>query len=268
MRFDDLTKRPDKPQRPLTYTESLQAKLNSQLATKPAPKFTAVEWAIMEGGGSLPEPVTELFDPKSASPLEWEKSTGVTYALGNVRIGNQDIAIDITFSDMDNGKVEVEFMVGGDFGITGRGGAQQVFATVIEAFKKFVTEHPKVQYLIFSADEYSRAKLYHMMSLRAGEIGFHLVPTNELEKGILPRSSSFGGFPFVLKRGSSNTPRQKPQPFNPTFFVYDMERPEIEPVPVKAKTSNQAEKIGQTLPQFKDSDPFAVFASRVDPRLK
>ena len=55
MRFDDLTKRPAKPQRPLTYTESLQAKLDASMATKPTPKFTALEWAIMEGGGSLEE---------------------------------------------------------------------------------------------------------------------------------------------------------------------------------------------------------------------
>jgi hypothetical protein len=53
MRFDDFTKRPAKPQRPLTYTESLQAKLDASMATKPDPKFTALEWAIMEGGGSL-----------------------------------------------------------------------------------------------------------------------------------------------------------------------------------------------------------------------
>jgi len=55
MRFDDFTKRPAKPQRPLTYTESLQAKLDASMATKPTPKFTALEWAIMEGGGSLEE---------------------------------------------------------------------------------------------------------------------------------------------------------------------------------------------------------------------
>ena len=55
MRFDDLIKKPARPQRPLSYTESLQAKLDAEMATKPLPKFTAVEWAIMEGGGSLDE---------------------------------------------------------------------------------------------------------------------------------------------------------------------------------------------------------------------
>jgi hypothetical protein len=55
MRFNDLIKRPAKLQRPLTYTESLQAKLRQELSVKPTPKFTALEWAIMEGGGSLEE---------------------------------------------------------------------------------------------------------------------------------------------------------------------------------------------------------------------
>ena len=55
MRFDDLIRRPAKKQKPLNYTESLQAKLASEMAVKPAPKFTALEWSIMEGGGSLEE---------------------------------------------------------------------------------------------------------------------------------------------------------------------------------------------------------------------
>jgi hypothetical protein len=55
MRFDDLIKKSAKPQKPLTYTESLQAKLDSEMSSKPTPKFTALEWAIMEGGGSLEE---------------------------------------------------------------------------------------------------------------------------------------------------------------------------------------------------------------------
>jgi len=53
MRFDDLIKKPAAPQKPLSYTESLQAKLNASMESKPTPKFTALEWSIMEGGGSL-----------------------------------------------------------------------------------------------------------------------------------------------------------------------------------------------------------------------
>lgn len=53
MRFNDLTQQPAKPQRPLTYTESLQDKLKQAMAVKPAPKFTPLEYAMMEGGHSL-----------------------------------------------------------------------------------------------------------------------------------------------------------------------------------------------------------------------
>lgn len=55
MRFDDLIKPPAKKQKPLTYTESLEFKLKQELAAKPVPKYTSLEWAIMEGGGSLEE---------------------------------------------------------------------------------------------------------------------------------------------------------------------------------------------------------------------
>jgi hypothetical protein len=64
MRFDDLIKKPAKPQKPLTYTESLQAKLDIEMSAKPTPKFTAVEWAIMEGGGSLEENFADGKNPQ------------------------------------------------------------------------------------------------------------------------------------------------------------------------------------------------------------
>lgn len=56
MRASDLTTKKKVPAKLPTYMESLQARLDSQLAVKPSPKFTALEWAIMEGGGSLELP--------------------------------------------------------------------------------------------------------------------------------------------------------------------------------------------------------------------
>jgi hypothetical protein len=53
MRFDDLIKKPAKPQKPLSYTESLQAKLKQEMAAKTTPKYTALEYAMMEGGHSI-----------------------------------------------------------------------------------------------------------------------------------------------------------------------------------------------------------------------
>lgn len=53
MRFDDLIKKPAPPQRTQTYKESLESKLKAQMAKKPVPKFTPLEYAMMEGGHSL-----------------------------------------------------------------------------------------------------------------------------------------------------------------------------------------------------------------------
>jgi predicted chitinase len=55
MRIHDITARPKTPDTPLSYTESLESKLRAQLSEKPAPKYTALEWACMEGGHSIDE---------------------------------------------------------------------------------------------------------------------------------------------------------------------------------------------------------------------
>jgi hypothetical protein len=80
MRFDDFIKKPARKQPVLTYTESLQDKLNQEMAKKPAPKFTALEWAIMEGGGSLE---TENFaDGKNPEDKGDSKRLGVPTKAG------------------------------------------------------------------------------------------------------------------------------------------------------------------------------------------
>jgi predicted chitinase len=55
MRFNELVNKTTPPSPALSYTESLEVKLKAHLAEKPAPKFTALEWACMEGGNSLDE---------------------------------------------------------------------------------------------------------------------------------------------------------------------------------------------------------------------
>ena len=107
MRFDDLIKRPS---RPLTYTESLQAKLEAQLATKPVPKFTALEWAIMEGGGSLEEaeasdsdlrarwgdfdPEDKPFLPQTKTNLQGASTLWTAYAVVQNILGRDNVTDD------------------------------------------------------------------------------------------------------------------------------------------------------------------------------
>ena len=115
MRFDDLIKKTAKPQRPLTYTESLQAKLAAEMSIKPAPKFTAVEWAIMEGGGSLEEAEAsdaELrqrygeFEPEdkpmlpttqvggAPAPTLWTAYAAIENILGRARVTDDEDAVE------------------------------------------------------------------------------------------------------------------------------------------------------------------------------
>jgi hypothetical protein len=115
MRFDDLIRRPAKKQKPLSYTESLQAKLASEMAVKPTPKFTALEWSIMEGGGSLEEAEAsdaELrqrygeFEPEdkpmlpttqvggAPAPTLWTTYDAIENILGRARVTDDEDAIE------------------------------------------------------------------------------------------------------------------------------------------------------------------------------
>lgn len=273
MRFSDLTSRPTKANTP-TYLELLENKLKQELAIKPPPKFTALEWAIMEGGGSLPEPVKELFDPNEASDLEWEKNLGVTYARGEVIVGGKPVSIDITFASMDDGIVQIEFMVGGSFELTGKGGVAEVFATVIEAVKQFVAEHPKINILTFTAEEQSRARMYDTITKRvAKQLGWHVIPYEEMAAD--PRmqtAMSYGAFLFAIERGEAPAHRQaaqKPQhsEFLPIFYVYAYENDKLPAIKIKAKRASEAEEwVIKNVPGFEKEHPMSIFAVKAPPK--
>lgn len=217
--------------------------------------------------------IFELFEPKNAQPLEWDKSPGVTYAAGMVPVGNKEVNIDITFADMDNGIVNIEFMVGGSFEVTGKGGVGPVFATVIEAVKQFVAEHPKVTSITFTADEQSRAKSYDTISKRvAKKLGWHVVPYDDMNAD--PKYAtlrSYGAFAFAIERGEAPEHRQaaqKPQhgEFEPVFYVYAYENPELPTIKIKAKKSMSAENwVIQNIPGYDKEHPMSIFAVKSPP---
>ncbi len=217
--------------------------------------------------------LTELFHPEHAAPLEWEKGLGVTYARGNVPIKGKDVAIDITFANMDDGVVNIEFMVGGSFELTGSGGASQVFATVIEAVREFVLKHPKIKTITFTAEEKSRARMYDTITKRvAKKLGWHVVPYDEMIADPRFRTLvSYGAFAFVIQRGGAPAHRQaaqKPQhgEFDTIFYVYGFENPEGPAVKIKAKSSAAAEKwVIQNVPGFENEHPMSVFAIKSPP---
>jgi hypothetical protein len=217
--------------------------------------------------------LSELFHPSNASFLDWEKGLGVTYAHGDVTIGDHSVAIDITFSNMDDGIVNIEFMVGGSFELTGKGGASKVFATVIEAVKQFIAKHPKVTTITFTAEEQSRAKSYDTITKRvAKEVGWHVVPYDEVASDPKFRTAmSYGAFLFVIQRGHAPKHRQaaqKPQhaEFLPVFYVYAYENPKLPAIKVKAKSATAAEKfVISQVPGYEKEHPMSVFAVKAMP---
>lgn len=217
--------------------------------------------------------IFELFHPEHASFLDWEKSPGVTYAHGNVTIGDHSVAIDITFADMGNGIVNIEFMVGGSFELTGQGGTSKVFATVIEAVREFVLKNRRVKYITFTAEEKSRARMYDTITKRvAYKLGWHVVPYEEMIadpkfKTLL----SYGAFAFVIQRGGAPAHRQaaqKPQhgEFLIVYHVYSMENHSLPAIKVKARNGNDAEAwVIKNIPGYDKEHPMAVFASKMPP---
>ncbi len=115
--------------------------------------------------------LTELFDPGTALPLEWERMPGnkpnkdELYATAQ---DNDGRTINISFVPMPTGIVDISFARGGSMDITGKGDAAQIFATVVDAINKYINaENPL--WISFSASEPSRAKLYqHMVKRLSG----------------------------------------------------------------------------------------------------
>ena len=217
--------------------------------------------------------ILELFHPENASFLDWEKGNGVTYARGDVDIEGKNVSIDITFADMGQGIVNIEFMVGGSFELTGKGGASKVFSTVIEAVREFVNKNPRVKTITFTAEEKSRARMYDTITKRvAHKLGWHVIPYEEMladpkYKTLL----SYGAFSFVIQRGGAPVHRQqaqKPQhsSFSPVYYVYSFELTDVPAIKITAKDGNVAEMwVRRNVPEYKNADPMGIFASKAPP---
>jgi hypothetical protein len=214
----------------------------------------------------------ELFEPSQASELEWEKGPGATYAMGVVPINDTEVNIDITFSEIDDDIVDIEFMVGGEFNLTSRGGVSQVFATVIEAVKIFVKNNPKITTITFTAHEQSRAKMYDTVAKRVSkQVGWHVVPYDEMIADPKFHTRSDGEFTFAIQKGQAPAHRQasqKPQhsEFIPVFYVYAFENPKLPVIKIKAKKSMDAEMwVVKNIPGYDKEHMMSIFATKTPP---
>ena len=145
--------------------------------------------------------ITELFDPKTSFPLEWDEQFaghGEAHAEAHDADGR---TIDISFTPITNGEgTEVSFTRGGTHEMTGKGDAARVMATVINAINIFIQKY-KPSYLVFSAKSTGgRASAYTAMIRRAAR-GYELLPPDRFP-AVLGGYLEFIGSdkPFVLAR--------------------------------------------------------------------
>jgi hypothetical protein len=197
-----------------------------------------------DGGG---ESIHELFD----GGKEWKWTyQDKNQAMAEFTVGD----VYYTFSagqdpDEAPGDWDIEFAAKKEagtasWGVTGTGNSAQVFGTVVEIMKSFLTsKKASIRRMTFAAKEDSRQGLYARMVKR-------LLPKWNLEQK---------GEAFVLTR-----------PGGLVFWVYSVEAPynKIPPVKVKANTASEAEQIVlTTMPEFKGADLMGMGASKNKPDL-
>jgi hypothetical protein len=227
------------------------------------------------------EIIIELFDPKLAIDLEWAEGSDYIAARGYVTVTNPDgyggeygneeeVELEVEFGEFphrNRKEYEVQFKVGGSYDITGGGNANVIFATVIQACKDFV-EMYNPDRLFFTAKEQSRARMYDTITKRvAKQVGWHVIPFDEIQKDPLYRNSSDNGFVFVIDKGAAPekwSSDQKPQhgSFMPIFYVYNVDK-DTPTVAVKVRAPNRETAVQHAMkiePSFKDLDSMQIHA--------
>ena len=198
-----------------------------------------------DGGGG--ESIHELFD--GGNDWKWtyqdKNQASAEFTVGNVHytfMAGQD-------PDEAPGDWDIEFAAKqrhgtASWGVTGTGNSAQVFGTVVEIMKAFISsKKASIRRMTFAAKEDSRQGLYARMVKR-------LLPKWHLEQN---------GEAFVLTR-----------PGGLAFWVYSVEAPynKIPPVRVKANSAREAEQIVlTTMPEFQGADLMGMGASKNKPDL-
>lgn len=142
--------------------------------------------------------ITELYDPQSSFKLEYDTSFGPKelHARAYDRQGNY---IDINFVPVRNNVTDIEFSRNDSYDVTGGGDASRVFATVIEAAKKYL-EGYRPPVIVFSGKSGSRSKLYQRLVDRfAQQFGYRQQDISKYSEKAQQQVAASGSEAFVLK---------------------------------------------------------------------
>lgn len=143
--------------------------------------------------------INELFEPNSGYKLEWDDTFGPEeiHARAYDRQGKY---IDINFVNVRPNVTDIEFSKMDSFDMTGQGDEMAIFATVIEAIRRYLKGYqPKI--IVFSGKGESRGGLYQRMINRmAGQFGYQQFDTNKLSPDAQKQIGATGTNVFVLRK--------------------------------------------------------------------
>lgn len=148
------------------------------------------------------ESLNELYDPETSFPLKWFNDFGPKERVARA-FDRKNRYIDIMFTPVGDGTVdavEISFSRNDDFGMTGEGDANRVFATVLEAIREYLRGYqPKI--LLFGSKGESRTKLYKSLINRfAKTVGYKQFDTSKLSPESLERISGSGAGDLLVLR--------------------------------------------------------------------
>jgi GNAT superfamily N-acetyltransferase len=147
------------------------------------------------------EIVTEVFNPETSFPIEWDDHFGPKEMHGRA-YDRQGGFIDIKFIALRNGVVEVEFSRNDSYDMTGAGDANRVLATILEAFREYLRGYqPKI--FVFSAKGGSRSQVYQSMIKRfAAGAGYKQFDTAKLSDKARKQLGHSGSDVMILRRAA------------------------------------------------------------------
>jgi len=146
--------------------------------------------------------LNELYEPETSFPLKWFNDFAPKERVARA-YDRKNRYIDIMFTPVGAGNVdavEISFSRNDDFGMTGEGDANRVFATVLEAIREYLRGYqPKI--LLFGSKGESRTKLYKSLINRfAKTVGYKQFDTSKLSPESLERISGSGAGDLLVLR--------------------------------------------------------------------
>lgn len=146
--------------------------------------------------------ITEVFEPKTAFELEWDESFAPD-ELHALALDRQGRTINISFVPISGDAVDIEFTRGGSHDITGRGDAERVFGTVLQAIQIYLARYRQPDFVLFSGKETSRNKLYLRLVARyAARFGYQVIAQNQLPDEL--RTMALPQDVFILAKTATN----------------------------------------------------------------